>query len=333
MPEPATVERLRWLCDQLPRWLPPPLGDPNAPPPGGDGTEIPWPLFREAAFTHCVAPLLAEGLAGIPEVDPVLTAWLEHQRVQNRLRVELLQSELREILRHTADLPLIPFKGPVLAERYYPDPTLRPMNDLDLLLPQEHFPRCIEILGTLGYRHRHGGWKHDLLQRPGNDAVVETTFEHRDNPRSIELHPRCRERLDDAVFDLTDRFYASAQRQPVLGETALLPAPAELWLYLLLHATHHILMGNFRLMHLVDLAWITPEVEDPVAVLETLDPRATYGPLVLLARTFPQCFGEGVAAACQGAAKKHLAPSYAQWAEGLDLYTVSYLNPAPWRVD
>jgi hypothetical protein len=74
-------------------------------------------------------------------------------------------------------------------------------------------------------------------------------------------------------------------------------------------------------------------VEDPVAVLETLDPQATHGPLALLVRTFPAAFREGLAERCLEVGRKHLPPPYAQWAEGLDLYSVSYLNPAPWRVD
>ena len=321
----ADAALLRQICQRLPGWLPPPLGQPEADPPSG----LPWPAFRDAVYAHCVTPLVAEGLAGVPGVDPLLTSWLDFHRQQNRLRLERLRRELVAVLCATEDLPLIPLKGPVLAELYYPDPLLRPTNDLDLLLPREHFPEATRRFAALGYHHVFSGWKHDKFEHHSCRRVIEETFEHRDNPRNLELHPRCREKVDAEIFDLTERLYASATRRTVLGEQVLVPAAGEVWLYLLLHATHHILLNNFRLLHLVDLALVTPAVEDPPALLAALDARVTYAPLLLLDRTFP---GLGAGPWIAGV-RKHLAPSFAQWAEGLDLYSASYLHPTPWRVD
>jgi hypothetical protein len=51
-----------------------------------------------------------------------------------------------------AGIPVIPLKGPLLAEALWDDPGLRPFSDLDLLVHRVDVPRAVELLGTLGYR-------------------------------------------------------------------------------------------------------------------------------------------------------------------------------------
>src|SRR5262249_7792688 len=79
----------------------------------------------------------------------------------------------------------------------------------------------------------------------------------------------------------------------LLGEPAWLPAAPAHWLYLLVHATHHIRINRCRFVQLVDLLLLEPEL--PAAGVVTAEPaaaaaamaRALYPPLALLARYAP----------------------------------------------
>lgn len=321
------MSALREACEALARGVAGPAGAgllARAALNGGAGA------FRQACQVHGVAPLLHLRLTGNGAGDEDdLAAWLAHQYRQNRERIARMLGELEEVLAlfDREGVPLMPMKGAVLLPMCYDDPGARPMNDLDLLLPAEHWAAGHELLGRLGYERTFEGWKHSRYARPGEDQVVDETSEHPDNPRRIELHPRCRERIRDEVIDVTERLWASAERRPFLGTAAWLPSPGALWLHLVIHTTHHVLLNTFRLMQLVDLHRLTPAVADPEALLDGIDPRAAYPSLRLLQRYFPSEWTAGLVA---GLAER-LPPAYAAWADGLDLVNASYLHPAPWR--
>src|SRR5260370_40743738 len=62
-------------------------------------------------------------------------------------------AQLREIRTALAaqNIPIVALKGIVLAFLAYPDPSLRPMNDIDLLLDEKHLDSAVRILRNLGY--------------------------------------------------------------------------------------------------------------------------------------------------------------------------------------
>jgi hypothetical protein len=305
------------LCDTLAQWI---VQPPAAPP---DWPEETWDEFRQVAQVHGVAPLLRLRLRSWPSSPIAL--WLEDQYVWNARRVARLHGELAEILHlfAAAEVPILPVKGAVLAATIYDDPAARPMADLDVLLREEHFPAGEQLLARIGYAKTFSGWKHARFSRPGTQQIVDRTREHPDNPRQLEVHPRCRERICEEVVDLTDRIWSTARRGELLGAPAWLPAPEAAWLHLLIHATHHILLNNFRLVQLVDLSLLTPAVREPAALLAAVDARATYPALALLARYFSLDLTAEV--------RPRVSPGFAAWADGLDLFSVCYLNPAPWR--
>ncbi len=65
-------------------------------------------------------------------------------------------------------VPVIPLRGPALAEFLYRDPSLRAFSDLDLLIPEADLPRAQSLLSGWGYRHMEAGlplslelnWRH-----------------------------------------------------------------------------------------------------------------------------------------------------------------------------
>lgn len=315
-------------CEDLARWIADP---PEHPPALSEGEQE---RFREAAQVHGAAPLLWLRVRDLAAwTESALGAWLADQHLWNGRRVARLQEELREILAtfSAAGVPLLPLKGSVLAALYYEEAAARPMADLDVLLPSEHQEAGEALLAGLGYEKIFSGWKHARFippgARPGSQEVVDRTREHPDNPRLLEVHPRCRERLRDEVVDLTEAVLGTARFGPILGTTSLLPDPDAFWLYLLVHGTHHVLLNNFRLIQLVDLVRLEPFLREADALAGTVDPRAVYPALALLERTFP---GERTGA-LRARLRERLPSGYAEWADRLDLFTVCHLNPVPWR--
>jgi Uncharacterised nucleotidyltransferase len=328
------------LCDLLAVWVaaaPPPL-----PPRWSAPT---WERFRRAAQVHGVAPLLGRRLqraAGWPET--AAGAWLTGQYAANRRRVERLHRELRAVLDRfaAASVPLMPLKGAVLGPSLYADPGERPMADLDLLVRREHFEQGVALLGELGYEPVFSGRKHWTLARAGDREIVEPDGEHPDNPRPIELHPACGEWLDDTRIELTDLLWGSARQGLLLGAPAWLPDAAAHWLYLLVHATHHILINRFRLIMLLDLVRLEPHLPPggatgPLAALAfpqlpEAAARALYAPLALLERYFPAAPPDAADRSRLAATlRERLPDGFTAWADGLDLYHACYLDAAPWR--
>jgi hypothetical protein len=312
------------LCDDLARWLSDP---PSAPP---DWPADTWDAFRQAAQVHGAAPLLWLRVRSLPAwSDSPIGRWLEDQYAWNALRIARLHGELAEILRLFAaqEVPILPIKGAVLGSLIYEDPAARPMADLDVLLRAEHFPAGEALLGRLGYAKVFTGWKHTRFARPGNLEIVDRDHEHPDNPRQLEVHPRCQERIRGDLVDLTDLLWSTASRGELLGVPAWLPDSGASWLQLLVHATHHVLLNTFRLVQLADLARLGPRVRDPEPLLATVDARAAYPALALLERYFPTPRD----AALRACLRSRVPQGFAAWADGLDLFAVCHLNPVPWR--
>jgi hypothetical protein len=69
--------------------------------------------------------------------------------VDNTLRFHLAATVLRAL--HEAGIQTMLLKGPALALRYYGDLGLRPMEDVDILVPTHQGPAALDILKGLGW--------------------------------------------------------------------------------------------------------------------------------------------------------------------------------------
>jgi len=137
----------------------------------------------------------------------------------------------------------VALKGPVLAERLYPDAALRPCIDLDLLVDAGQLEAANTVLEALGYRGQTG---------PGADYA--RAYEHhvhfeRPNTPTVELHFRLYAGFGTALGarDALDR--ATIVRTAAGAPVGVL-APEDEVLYLALHATGH---SYVRLLWLYDL--------------------------------------------------------------------------------
>jgi hypothetical protein len=123
-----------------------------------------WNEIIRLAEHHGVIPLAARNLMeharGLPpEIEHTLRSAYE----LNLKRGLWFAAELARIIRHLnrrqaehlqtdrQQFPVVPFKGPILAQSLYGDSGLRSFSDLDLLISSTDFKRAKEALAEIGY--------------------------------------------------------------------------------------------------------------------------------------------------------------------------------------
>ena len=134
----------------------------------------PWQGMESLAEYHSVAPLLHREIQRhnieIPKrLRQQLQALVLRHRRANSIRFNCL-AEIAELLA-SQDIDLIVLKGAALAHLVYDEPYLRPMSDLDLLLPAEEVDRAAALLQKIGFVMPHGLHRYD--HRPHHLPVLE----------------------------------------------------------------------------------------------------------------------------------------------------------------
>ncbi len=147
-PSPTHTKRYTALCRTLSERL----------------DQVDWPSFTPAewdalprlAQAEGVAPLMYSKLKGessrlgVPQKAMDALAAEYYRTAANNA---LLFSELERILAalDAVNIPVIVLKGAALAQTVYPDPALRPMGDLDLLVQRADLQSAAEFLRGLSY--------------------------------------------------------------------------------------------------------------------------------------------------------------------------------------
>jgi len=159
---------------------------------GSANEAMDWDLVVQAALAQRVAPLLYDmlhrhdqwALAPRPAAARLQTAYRQ-TRMENALRVDVLCDALERF--SAAGIPAAPLKGAALTEWIYEDAGVRPMKDLDILVPPHEAARAVDILLQAGYRRMV------IELRPGFDREFRGELElHAAGqiPYSLELHWR-----------------------------------------------------------------------------------------------------------------------------------------------
>jgi hypothetical protein len=122
-----------------------------------------WTLLYEGAELHGLIPLLYLNLKQIcPDaVPPNILNMLKVRFIEHSRRSLIMLDELKNILGQLKEkgVAAVPFKGPLLAERYYGDLVLRSFCDLDLWVPELNVIEAQECLERLTYTPFH--WRDD----------------------------------------------------------------------------------------------------------------------------------------------------------------------------
>jgi hypothetical protein len=199
----------------------------------------------------------------VPILDEI--SCVEHEAVQNSF---WWTSELGGILEAfaAAAIPVIPLKGPMLAERVYGSIALRESRDLDLLVTRPDIDAGGALLNKLGFTLEPRPNKFHYRWHRGT-SLVELHF---DVLNQMEFH-----------FD-TAGAWKRAKAREFLGQPVRQFAPSDELLYLSLHAVRH---GFECLSQVLDIALalrlLTPKI-DPKAYEH--GPAAKLRPLIVLAR-------------------------------------------------
>jgi hypothetical protein len=162
------------------------------------------------------------------------------------------QTELARLLEalNAADIPAMLLKGAALLESVYPELGLRPMNDVDVLVPRSAVNRAQAVVQGQGYEVAGGKVQSSAEQRTLDHHHLLPLIK---GPFVIELHHHV---LSDAPrgFDIAgfwDRGIAGAGPAP-----HLLPCAEDLFLHVSVHFVRdRIHRHSASLGQLADLAW------------------------------------------------------------------------------
>lgn len=216
-----------------------------------------WPALLTAAARHGVEALLEYYVVRVPHPPAALALHpLEQDLALRRLRQPRLERPLDEALTHlaAAGIRTVVLKGPPLAARLYPDPSLRPSQDLDLMVAPADLDRAAAALETLGYQAEKG-----LLARYYRENHHHIHL-HRENTPPLELHFRATTGFG-IIVPAAD-FLSRARPWPTPGgAVAWVLAPEDEFLYLALHAARHLFVALVLLYDLKLFLLLHPDLD------------------------------------------------------------------------
>jgi len=209
-----------------------------------------WGRLLELAQHHGLVPLLYRRLTTAG--DATQPAWLQPLREQYNLnahRTLRLSVEMVNIYKHlaTRGLQVLPYKGPVLAERLYGNVALRQFSDLDFLVREPDLPSIRLALAEFGY-------KQALLLSPAAERAYlksgyEYTFDGTNGRNLIEIKWQILPRFYSIAFEVNDLF-ERAVAVNVAGQQLRALSDQDLMLVLCVHAAKH---GWMQLSWLCDI--------------------------------------------------------------------------------
>jgi len=200
--------------------------------------DLDWELLVRMARWHAVAPVLYRSLAGCPERVPAAILDNLHGRFRaNAMRNAYLARELVQItsLLKEKGVPVIAFKGPVLAHAAYGDLSLREFVDLDILVRPSDLGMTRDFLFSQGYKSQFSGLGE---KERGFFLWCEEAFGNKDGLVCVDVH-----------WQMNPQYFAYAPEGDVLwrrtvpvelqgGTVSTLSTP-DLLLHLCVHGAKH----------------------------------------------------------------------------------------------
>jgi len=193
---------------------------------------------------HSIKPLLHKKTQSLSNLPAEFVKNLADSYNSTLARNMFLWSRLTSILEafESAGVPVIVLKGIHLSEDYYLDLGLRPMVDIDLLVPKEDSQRAGEILAKLGYSIPPN---YDATFALKYRSHIPYVSDHRIT-HSVEVHWTL---TQDIRFNMKlDDVWASAESYEIDGIPCKVMSHCRLLPYLCVHFTHHLHypLGSFR---------------------------------------------------------------------------------------
>jgi hypothetical protein len=217
---------------------------------------IDWEEFLRIVAAHGVLPLVYESLAGLnwPAAPAAVQQKLHHSFALHAGKILLLSRHLVELLEwlEEADIPAVPFKGPVLAALAYGDVIHRECGDLDILVHERDAARAAALLEQQGYR----------LQGSGKIAfdLGAAEFLQPASGVRVELHWEFNARR--FVFPLrAEDVWPRVRPADFQGHRILAFSPEDTFLYLTLHGAKHCWSSLKWICDLAELVRAAPSLD------------------------------------------------------------------------
>jgi hypothetical protein len=216
-------------------------------------TDFDLAKLRELARYHRVDPVLCLRIityAADSFTGPIIAGLREDLRVRTARNLAAA-GELIGVMRrfHSAGIPALPHKGPLLALIAYRDLGLRSFDDLDLLVRDADLPRALSLLEECGYTREPAlAWlSPDALQRWTGEVSCHPASGH-----PIDLHwkltpPHYILQLDPKML------WSHTATVSLAGFGITTIAPEALFLFLSVHGAKHCWEA---IGWLADLAWL-----------------------------------------------------------------------------
>lgn len=203
-------------------------------------TEADWEQFITLAVAQKVGPLAASVLLAQPCAawPPAVAARLQSIQTQCTQRSLLQFSELLRVQTRlrTGGIPMLFFKGQMLAQQAYGNLGLRSCFDLDLFVHESDVLRVKQVLADLDYRPEFSFLPHheaDLLR-----TECEYTFIRQDGQVRVDLQWRPRARYFSFPVS-SAALWSRAERVRLQGQEVDTFALNDLVLLLVVHGAKH----------------------------------------------------------------------------------------------
>jgi hypothetical protein len=223
-----------------------------------------WDHLTVTAIALGLAPLLYWRLTQLEvTVPPLALAKLGVTRQAHAKRNEAIGQQLAELLASFAQrqIEVLVLKGALLAPLAYPEPALRPMNDIDLLFRPTDLPKVGAVFESLGYMGKHkdadsgpGVTKHlSTYRRAGNQGETPNPYLSAGGDRMVEPHGSLEESWFGLKVNITPGVWERAVPVTLHGQPACRLSTNDLVIHLAVHAAFHVIMGASVFVQLYDL--------------------------------------------------------------------------------
>ncbi|NMG05971.1 nucleotidyltransferase family protein [Brasilonema sp. UFV-L1] len=194
---------------------------------------IDWEYLIQTAYRNGVIPLLHWSLCQIcpQSVPTTFQQQLQYNQYARTQRNFILTSKLLKLLElfEANNIPVIPFKGPILAISAYGDISRRDFYDLDILVSKQDFWKTKELLADQGYQpYSNSSEKEAIylntLNAEQQKAYLESHWElhlvDECNRITIDVHHGMLPKQFSFLFD-TEWIWKDAQLKPFANKMVL----------------------------------------------------------------------------------------------------------------
>lgn len=291
-----------------------------------------WEELAVTAIALGLAPLLHWRLsqAGVSP-PPLVMAKLAVTRQAHERRNADVAGQLGEILAACAaeKIDVVVLKGALLAVMAYPEPGLRPMNDIDLLFRPPDLARAGRLLERLGYEGKHksaatgpGVTKHlSTYRRPGPKVATPNPYLSAAGERTVEPHGSLEEAWFGLKVDITPGVWERVVPVSLNGQPAFRLSTPDTLLHLAVHAAFHVIMASAVFLQLYDVGQVmaTWPAELDWSGLVSLARTARAEPFVYAGLSWAgRVYGAPVPAEALAALRQNCPPGLAAYIDGLD---------------